>query len=160
MTLTRMKRLIGYKGAGVVVTAPDPEGRARVLLGQRLFRPYAGYWSLPGGGMEEGDGGNFRACAARELFEETVGLAKLGELQARFEQRLAASPEHRVRWPFCFDYRTYVLPLAMIPDLRLWPNGMNWAGEFERFYWFEPDRLPHPMHPFVRDALKSFVSST
>lgn len=160
MTLKRMKRLVGYKGAGVVVTAPDAEGRMRVLLGQRLFRPYAGYWSLPGGGMEKSDGGDFRACAARELFEETVGLAKLEELQARFEQRLAASPEYRVRWPFCFDYRTFLLPLAMIPDPRLWPNVENWNGEFEQFGWFESDRLPRPMHPFVRNTLKSFALST
>ena len=59
------------------------------------------------------------ACAARELFEETVGLAELKELQARFEQRLTASPEHRVRWPLCFDFRTYLLPLAAIPDPRV-----------------------------------------
>lgn len=157
MTLKRLKHIFGYKGAAVVFTAPDAQGNTRVLLGQRTFRPYAGYWSLPGGGMDENDGGNFRTCAAREAWEETVGVSSLKELRARFEQRLVASPEHRVSVPLCFDFRTYLLPLGNMPDERLWPNTQIWNGEFERFGWFHPGQLPHPLHPFVGKTLNSLV---
>jgi 8-oxo-dGTP pyrophosphatase MutT (NUDIX family) len=152
--------MVGYKGAGVVFTAPDEDGQTRILLGQRTLRPYAGYWSLPGGGMDEKDGGDFRACAAREAFEETVGLTKLKDFQRRFEQRLASSAEYRVRMPLCFDYRSFVIPLTQIPDLRLWPNTESWSGEFRRFGWFKPDRLPPRLHPFVEKTLKFLVTPT
>lgn len=151
--------MIGYKGAGIVFTAPDAERRTRVLLGQRSFRPYAGHWSLPGGGMEEIDGGSYQACAAREAFEETVGLPKLKDIERLLRERLATAPEHRVRLPLCFDYRSYLLPLQSMPDLRLWPNTQSWGNEFCQFRWFRPDQLPDPLHPYLSKTLESLLAA-
>jgi len=41
----------------------------RVLLIQRAVPPYEGFWTLPGGRLEEGE--TPRKAALRELFEET-----------------------------------------------------------------------------------------
>lgn len=51
----------GYRGAGVVITYKD-----EVLLQLRRHPPV---WSFIGGGMEKGE--DFRACAVRELYEES-----------------------------------------------------------------------------------------
>lgn len=110
MTLKRMKRMVGYKGAGVVVTAPDAEGRTRVLLGQRSFRPYAGYWSLPGGGMEAGDGGSFRACAARELFDHQRLQRLLKERMEGMRESVGSEPPEPLELP--------------VPVLLVWPEPL------------------------------------
>lgn len=158
MNVKRLVRLAKpYRGAGVVFTAPDAGGRIRVLLGRRMFRPYAGYWSLPGGGMEDRDNGSFRACAAREAFEETVGIPKLNDIQRVFLERLTTAPEHRVRLRPVFDYRSYLLPLRTIPDLRLWPNTKSWGNEFRQFDWFRTDDLPDPLHPHLAKTLKCLL---
>lgn len=153
MTLKRLRRLMGYKGAGVLFTAPDAKGYTCVLLGQRMYRPFAGHWSLPGGGMEESDGGSFRTCAAREAFEETVGIPKLRAIERVFEQRLSTAAEHPDWMPLCFEYRSYLLPLATMPDLRLWANAWSRDNEFRRFQWLRPDGLPNPLHPYLANML-------
>ncbi|GIW81549.1 MAG: NUDIX hydrolase [Gemmatales bacterium] len=50
----------------VVVTE---EAKPRVLLIQRKNPPFAGYWAIPGGFVDENE--SLEAAARRELFEET-----------------------------------------------------------------------------------------
>lgn len=47
----------------------------KVLLAQRMFEPYAGYYSLPGGRVERGE--TLRDAALRELKEEVQVEAKI-----------------------------------------------------------------------------------
>src|SRR4051794_3623675 len=94
-----------YRGAGVLFAAPDTAGAVRLLLGRRLYQPGAGTWTVPGGGMDDKDGDDFRRCAAREVFEETVGLPELDALRVQLLDRLKSAPESRIHVPFAFDFR-------------------------------------------------------
>ncbi|NLG85482.1 MAG: NUDIX hydrolase, partial [Firmicutes bacterium] len=58
----------------VLAGGQDPASCPHVLLIKRRYEPFAGYWALPGGYLEENEPP--REGAARELREET-GLAAL-----------------------------------------------------------------------------------
>ncbi|HEV7718510.1 MAG TPA: NUDIX domain-containing protein [Arsenicitalea sp.] len=45
--------------------------KGQVLLIQRAYEPYRGYWTLPGGRIEPGE--SIEQCATREVYEE-LGL--------------------------------------------------------------------------------------
>lgn len=144
-----------YRGSGILFIAPDSSGTVKLLLGQRLFRPNAGTWSVPGGGMSSEDCGDFRRCAAREVFEETVGLPRLDCLRIHLLDRLDSAPQSRIHVPFAFDFRVFLVPLTFTPALDLWPNPANWQeGEFGRFEWFKPDQLPTPLHHGMVTTIK------
>lgn len=146
-----------YRGAGILFAANDSSGMPNVLLGKRKFRPYAGYWSIPGGAMEPIDGGDFRNTAAREIFEETINVKSLVDIQQQIRQRLSSSPEIRGSIPFVFDWRTYLLTLSQMPDIRLWPNTDHWQNEFSGFGWFAVNEVPRPLHPGLGRAIRRFT---
>jgi 8-oxo-dGTP diphosphatase len=52
--------------------------KGKLLLVRRKYEPYRGDWCLPAGFMEYGE--SPRACAQRELLEETGLKIKVGEL--------------------------------------------------------------------------------
>ena len=65
--------LKNYHGAGVLLFRYNKEKETfEVLLGKRSIHRGYGKWAIPGGGLERKDGDfNYRACAFRELWEET-----------------------------------------------------------------------------------------
>jgi 8-oxo-dGTP pyrophosphatase MutT (NUDIX family) len=142
-----------YRGSGILFSAPDSAGTMCVLLGKRLFRPFAETWTIPGGRMESLDGGDYRRCAAREAFEETVGLPKLDSIRSKMLQRLRRSKVRRLHVPFLFDFSVFLLPLSFMPALDLWPHPTGWQREFSDFNWFSLNHLPDPLHPYLANSI-------
>ncbi len=146
-----------YRGAGVLFTAADSSGTNRVLLGKRLYRPYADHWAIPGGQMDELDRGDFRRCAAREAFEETVAISGAEKIQHLLAQQLKQARMRRIHVPFAYDFRVFHIHLGTMPDVRLWPRLNHWGNEFSEFAWFEPAELPAKLHPFLSKAINTLV---
>lgn len=160
MTLNRLKNLLKpYRGAGVLFTAADSSGTDRVLLGKRLYRPYADHWSIPGGQMDEQDLGDFRRCAAREIVEETIAINKAEHIQRLLGRHLDQAPMHRVHVPFFYDFRVFRVHLNQMPDIRLWPRLDHWSSEFSEFGWFTQHDLPLPLHPFLASTINTFLET-
>lgn len=61
------RRLRRYRGAGILFYRQCGGGEAQFLLGQRRR---GGRWTVPGGGMETRDHGDYWRCACREVEEE------------------------------------------------------------------------------------------
>lgn len=154
MNLTAIKKLVTpYRGAGVLFTAADSSGAIRVLLGERLYRPFAGYWAVPGGKMDEADDGDFRKCAAREVFEETVAISCATRIERLLGRHIQQARMHRFHVPFAHDFRIFRVHLDAMPDVRLWPKMDHYGNEFGQFGWFKANALPAKLHPFLRGAV-------
>lgn len=106
----------------------------RVLLLKRSLDEtnYAGYWSLPGGGIDEGE--TPEQAAKRECFEEMGVFPEA--LEMLHETLLPLGDRH-------VTYRE-VVDEEFVPDLN---------DEHTEHGWFGLGELPKPLHPGVRDAL-------
>ena len=112
-------RIRNYMGAGVLLFRFNREdGEYEVLLGKRSIRQGYGKWAIPGGGLERYDS-DYRACAYRELREET-GI-RLESLQHK------NLDEIRTDIPF-FHWRTFLV-LIDEANLELRPR------EFSELRW-------------------------
>lgn len=123
-----------YRGAGTLFWFRDSQHRVHVLLGQRCAGK--NWWSIPGGGMSEEDGGNFSACAIRETREE-FGWPPDKMVVADSRK----SSVVRFRLPgYCWN--TYLCELAGKPEERAFPdtNSRDYRHEFLGHKWF-PLRL-------------------
>jgi len=112
--------------ADCVVFGLDNED-LKVLLVQRNFDPFAGYWALPGGFAVVGE--SVEETARRELTEETG-------LQGIFlEQLYTFSEPHR-------DPREHVVTVAHFALVNLDEHEVNAASDARDAAWFELGDLP------------------
>jgi ADP-ribose pyrophosphatase YjhB (NUDIX family) len=121
--------------AGVLFVAPDGD----ILLLRRTGTPgqdsYVGHWSLPGGGVEEGE--TPEVGAAREAKEE-MGVDTDPKSFKVLDQKIT---------PTGMAFHTFAQPV----EKKFWPqlnDEHNGAG------WFPLSELPRPIHPAVEAMLK------
>lgn len=100
-----------YRGAGVLLFRLNKDtGEYEVLLGKRSIRQGYGKWAIPGGGMERHDV-DYKACAFRELWEET-GI-DINLIQTKYLDEI------KTDIPF-FHWRTFlVMAMSPFPDFRI-----------------------------------------
>lgn len=151
MNLRRLKK--AYKGAGALFVHAPSDGDIELLLGQRRYRPHAGYYSIPGGGLSRRDEGDLFRCAVRETSEEFCHdedlfrlLGPSGPKTRKEEMKVV-----RIRLPW-FQWETWVIPIATKPPREFWPrpNSEFVPGTVD---WYRRDDLPSPLHPGLRYAL-------
>lgn len=78
MTSNRKYPDLPRVGVGALVMKEDS-----VLLVRRKGEPAAGLWAIPGGNLKLGE--TIRACAEREIMEETGVAIRAGEMLYTFE---------------------------------------------------------------------------
>ncbi|GAA0795737.1 NUDIX hydrolase [Spirilliplanes yamanashiensis] len=138
-TLRRTRRI------GVYGVCRDAGGR--VLLARGSARSaFPGWWSLPGGGLDQGEA---PADGVMREFREETGLAVgVGQLMAALADvcRLPGALEHADR----LVYEVTVTGGALTDE----PDGTT-----DRAAWFAPDELADlPMLPFTADVIGAGVA--
>ena len=105
------RHLRSYRGAGVLLFRQNKDtGEYEVLLGKRSIPQGYGKWAIPGGGMERHDT-DYKACAFRELWEET-GI-DINLIQTKYLDEI------KTDIPF-FHWRTYlILTWEGFPQFRI-----------------------------------------
>jgi 8-oxo-dGTP diphosphatase len=112
-------------GVGAIIIDGD-----RVALVKRGHPPLAGQWSIPGGLLEVGE--TLRACAEREVREETGLTVAIGDLLGVFD-RVVPDAEG------CIHYH-YVLIDFLCRRLR---GELHAADDAEDARWFHREELPN-----------------
>ncbi|HEY6030500.1 MAG TPA: DUF2213 domain-containing protein [Gaiellaceae bacterium] len=122
----------GKFAAGVAYVAPDGD----VLLLRRSSGEanFAGHWSLPGGGGDEGE--TPEQTARRESIEEMGDNVPEGRMRAM----------NRRKTPTGMVFHTFAQPVneKFVPKLN---------GEHSGYAWAPLDMLPRPLHPAVEENL-------
>jgi ADP-ribose pyrophosphatase YjhB (NUDIX family) len=117
---------MGYRGGGVALVWDG-----HILLGKRLFNPEKGYFSIPGGGANEGE--TLSTAAFRELAEETgIRIPKANIMR---------SEKVVISLPF-FNWETDILYLSKKPSPPKGRKGLY--PEFVRntLKWYPLSMLP------------------
>jgi 8-oxo-dGTP pyrophosphatase MutT (NUDIX family) len=130
--------------AGIVyVCQPDGQPPKVLLIKRSLDEAnYAGYWSIPGGGIDEGESPS--DAALRESREE-----------------IGATPDDEV---FLEEYHVTQLPKGdqhitfRAPALNEFTPTLN--AEHTEFAWFPLSELPKPLHPGVKEVLGRLAKET
>jgi len=122
--------------AGTLFVAQD--GSVLLLHRSPNEKNFAGHWSLPGGGVEDGE--TPEAGAEREAIEE------MGPDVPRGRRKLI---DQKVT-PTGMVFHTFAQPVdeKFVPQLN---------GEHTGFTWSPMNALPGPMHPAVQDTLTNRV---
>ena len=115
-------------GLTVDIAVVTAEPRPRVLLIERKYEPFAGYWALPGGFVDQGE--RLEEAAQRELGEETgvrgLALEQIGAF---------GDPGRDPRgWTVSVVYLARVASPADCPAVA--------ADDAARAGWFAWDELP------------------
>ena len=131
-----------YKGAGILFYKRVGK-EVFISLGKRTIRPQKGYWSIPGGKMNDQDENDFRSCAIRETKEEYFSCKAIRFPINTVDREAKCS----IIIPWFFEYHTYFANVSG-PDISFNPN---W--EFSKVEWFSIKRLPAKTHIGVRYAL-------
>jgi len=103
--------------------------RGRILLVERGREPLKGYWSLPGGAVETGEG--LESAIRREVLEETGLEIEILTLIEVFE-RITIDDSGRAEYHF------------VLMDYLCRPSGgtLCAADDACRAEWFTPDQIP------------------
>lgn len=117
--------------------------KSRVLLVRRKFAPLAGHWGFPGGKLELGE--PLLAAAARELLEETgVTAEPLEVLTALDMVEPTADGGVALHYVLVAVSARYVAGTARAAD------------DADEAAWFEPEALPAPLCPQVRELAERY----
>lgn len=129
----QIKNATGH-AAGILFLAPD--GDVLLLHRSRAEENFPGHWSLPGGGVDDGE--TPEQGAIREAREE-MGVDADPDALRDIEKTI--TPKGKA-------FHTYVLPVAekFVPKLNGEHSGYTWTGL---------ESLPRPMHPAVESMLKT-----
>lgn len=104
-----------YHGGGVLFFRKRSDGRRSIILFRRVRGRGAGLYSIPGGGMEPDDGGDFRSCAIRETWEETGVMVETADIRRTL----------RISLP-CFRWHTLLVEFkGSLSDFRCQPYELT-----------------------------------
>lgn len=121
-----------WKGAGILFWKIE-KGKVYVHLGKRAVKPDFGQWSVPGGGMDTKDKGDYLACAIRETNEEYFSYKKVLK-----KSSIKGLNYFVYKIPMIFKYVTY---FVKVKNLNPNPNF-----EFSKTAWFNINLLPLDTH--------------
>lgn len=137
-----------YYGAGVLMAYKSKNGY-QVLLGERVFNPFAGFWSIPGGKANRHE--NSKTTAFRELREELSFFTKGSK--KRLKAKKLGRSQYKI--PFIFSFMTYIVELNMKPRIKI-----KFPKEFRRMEWFNVDSLPANLHFGVWESVQDLKELT
>jgi len=121
--------LVVYANPKPAVCALITDDAARILLARRAVEPFAGYWDLPGGFVEEGE--HPLDALRRELLEET-GL------------EIEPGAFHGVWMDTYGDAADAESILNLYWEARIVSGTMRSADDVAELHWFAPRDLPPP----------------
>lgn len=122
------------KGAAIIIFKRK-DNNIEVLLGKRKYFPNIGYWSIPGGKMENCDDSDFKKTAIRECEEET-GIKVTSDLILLEEIR-----DNNFIW------NTYLFEV---------PYNINnlFKEEVLSSDWFDINNLPNPLVDLIENQIR------
>ena len=123
-----------FVGVAVIVTKDD-----KVLLGKRKNSHGSGTWQFPGGHLEFNE--SIKACARRELFEETGIKIKNIRFGPYTNDIFNKEKKHYITLFVVADYDYGVLELKEPEKCEKWD-------------WFECNKLPEPLFLPINNLLK------
>lgn len=147
---------LGYRPCvGMMLVNAD----GHVFVGRRIDNKEGDWWQMPQGGIDEGE--EARACAVRELGEETGISANLIEIVAEAPEKMRYDlPDELMGKLWGGRYRgqeqTWFLArfTGRNEDINL---EAHQPPEFCDWKWVEPEQLPRLIVPFKQAIYRQLV---
>ena len=148
------------------MVAHDHDGNPFVLLGKRRFYPFAGFWTVPGGELEEDrDKRVSHRLTQERTYRETSEAGALREFSEEVKLWTGAPSlplPAALGEGFIFQtpvsaFTTFFLTVAN-PELKLPSVGRD--VEFSKLKWFRIVGLPILSHPGIHEAISFWRKKT